>query len=304
MPVIRGYVNGTTAGQPGPGSSPDQRAKRGRITGWSPGAVRRHTRWLYAVDADGLVTADDAVGVSLTLTLARCPETPEDWERLRTAWIKRMRRLGVVRLHWVVEWQARGVPHMHCAAYFTAEHGAETWATLALFAWLDVAAAHGAKPRAQHWNTIDGPLGWLQYLSKHAARGVAHYQRQGKPAGWETTGRLWGYVGEWPVVEPWTIDAEWAAFWRLRRIVRLWRIADARRALLAAQTPADARQARRRITYARRMLSCPDRALSRVRGISEWIPLEQLEQLVDELARQGLQIATRDLLSMAPASAA
>lgn len=303
MPVIRGYVNGTTAGQPGPGSSPDQRSKRGRITGWTAAAVRRHTRWLYAVDAEGL-SSDGLVGVSLTLTLLRTPDTPEEWDALRRAWIKAMQRAGVVRLHWVVEWQARRVPHMHLALYFPPEHDAEAWAAIAIVAWLQRAGEkYGAGFRAQYWNVIDGPLGWLQYLSKHAARGVAHYQRQGKPPGWETTGRLWGYIGDWPTVEPWTIDAEWAAFWRLRRVVRLWRLSDARSALRAAQTPQEARQARRRITFARRMLKSNDRSSSRVRGISEWVPLEQLERIVEELQRQGFAIATRDLLEHFPAAA-
>lgn len=302
MPVIRGYVNGTTAGQPGPGSSPDQRAKRGRITGWSAAAVRRHTRWLYAIAPEELII-DGTIGVALTLTLRDCPATPDDWERVRRAWVKRLQRLGVVRLHWVVEWQRRGVPHIHAAAYFPDDRSPEEWGALALWAWLEVAGAYGARPQSQTWNVIDGPLGWLQYLSKHAARGVSHYQRQGKPEGWDSTGRLWGYIGEWPVVEPWTIEAEWAAFHRLRRVVRLWRVSDARGALRAAMTPEEARAARRRITFARRMLACPDRALSRVRGVSEWIPLEQLERIVELLQQQGFEIATRQLLASAPAAA-
>ncbi len=268
--------------------------------------MRRHTRWLYAVNPEALSSpADGLVGVSLTLTVARCPETPADWEALRRAWLKAVQRAGVVRLHWVVEWQARGVPHMHLALYCPSDRSAEEWGAIAIVAWLQRAGeTYGARVSGQDWNEIEGPLGWLQYLSKHAARGVAHYQRQGKPAAWENTGRLWGYTGDWPVVEPWTIDAEWAAFYRLRRVVRLWRTADARKALQAAKTPEEARKARRRITYARHMLRCPDRSLSPVRGVSEWIPLEQLERIVDELAAQGFAIATRDLLRNAPAAAA
>jgi len=246
---------------------------------------------------------DGLIGIALTLTLRDCPPTPAEWERVRRAWVKRMQRLGAVRLHWVVEWQRRGVPHIHAAAYFAPDRSAVELGELALVGWLAVAGDYGARPQSQVWNVIDGPLGWLQYLSKHAARGVSHYQRQGKPAGWESTGRLWGYVGDWPVVEPWTVDAEWAAFWRLRRVVRLWRVADARAALRAATTPEEARSARRRITFARRMLACPDRALSRVRGVSEWIPLEQLERIVELLSTQGFAIATRDLLIAAPAAA-
>lgn len=58
--------------------------------------------------------------------------------------------------------------------------------------WLRLAAPYGAASISQDFVPITGATGWLKYLSKHASRGVAHYQRQGKPAGWESTGRLWG----------------------------------------------------------------------------------------------------------------
>ena len=67
--------------------------------------------------------------------------------------------------------------------------------------WLRLAAEYGPGEVGQDVVAITGPLGWLRYLSKHAARGVAHYQRKGTPAGWTKTGRLWGHGGAWPVDE-------------------------------------------------------------------------------------------------------
>ena len=69
--------------------------------------------------------------------------------------------------------------------------------------WRDVAGEYGVSLSAQFVTPITGPLGWLQYLSKHAARGVRHYQRSGRPAGWHNTGRLWRHSRSgWPVVDP------------------------------------------------------------------------------------------------------
>ena len=265
MPVVTSYLNGSTAGTP-PGKNDHVRAKRGVVNGWSAAAVRRHTKWLYSVDHEAL-NGHGEIGFALTLTLRNCPPTSDEFHRLRRAWLDRLRRMGVGRLHWVIEWQRRGVPHMHCAVYFPGDEGRdlEVLAALAIFAWTNVAEEYGALVQAQDWKGIDGPLGWSQYLSKHAARGAQHYQRQGKPEGWERTGRLWGYVGDWPVVEPSRLHMSTPAYHRYRRLVRAWRIADARR-------ESDPEKRRSRELYARRMLACPDPKLSAVRGVSEWTP--------------------------------
>jgi hypothetical protein len=265
MATLSAYRNGLTMGTPGGNPAPP---KRGRIVGWTPATVRRHKRWLYSVDAPAL----GGSGYALTLTVRETPPSAEVWRALRKSWVERLRRRDLVRLHWVTEWQARGTPHMHVAAYFAHElTPAERWELLGM--WLDVAGEYGAGWRSQDVKPIDGPVGWLQYLSKHAARGVAHYQRQGKPAGWESAGRLWGYVGEWPTVEPLTVALTTEEAHRFRRLVRSWRVADAR-----------ASGDWSRVTYARRMLRCPDPSLSRVRGVSEWIPEHIALRLLDVAA--------------------
>ena len=121
--------------------------------------------------------------------------------------------------------------------------------------------------RADH-----GSLGWLEYLSKHASRGVAHYQRRGTPAGWTKTGRLWG-GRTWPVVEPVEAVITDVTMRRVRRLVRSYVVADARTAALKARPGSvEARRAWARVSWARRMLRCNDRGLSAVRGMSEWVP--------------------------------
>ena len=78
------------------------------------GATRRNTRFLYSVQEDQL----DGHGYAVTLTLKSCPPSSKDWHRIRRAWEMRMVRAGMIRLHWVTEWQRRGVPHLHCAIWF------------------------------------------------------------------------------------------------------------------------------------------------------------------------------------------
>lgn len=251
--------------------------KRGVISGWSAGAVRRHTRWLYSVDAPALT----GWGYALTLTLRDCPPDAETWQRLRRAWIMRQERAGLLRLHWLTEWQRRGVPHMHVALYFDRElTPRERWAMLE--DWLAIAGEFRASWRSQDVKPIDGPLGWLQYLSKHAARGVRHYQRWAKPAGWEKTGRLWGHVGEWPTEDPLSVDLSPAEAFRFRRLVRSYRVASAR-----AEGLQRGRWAR--LPYARRMLRCGDPTLSRVRGLSEWCPEHVAVAFLDLVLPTGIE---------------
>jgi len=257
--------------------------KRGQVEGWSEGATRRNTQFLMSIREDRLTGA----GCALTLTVRDCPPTAKDWHRLRKAWVERMRRAGMVRLHWVTEWQRRGVPHLHCAIWWPDCYDFAT----PIDAWVDLASAYGAGHRGQHARVIDGPVGWFQYLSKHAARGVKHYQRthDNIPEGWQSkTGRVWGHMGDWPVEKPRKFglqdqhgDGGW---FRLRRMVRAWRVADAR----AAREPW-------RIRSARTMLKSPDLVLSRLRGFAEWMPDDLVQvRMLANVAERGFLVFDRE----------
>src|SRR5450830_781949 len=269
--TIRAYSNGGTAFMGGSGSH--ERAKRGEVVGWTVAAVRRQTRWLYSVEIGGLT----GTGFALTLTLGDVLPTSVEWNRLRRAWLDRVVYLGAIRTHWVVEWQERGFPHLHAAVYFPEGTSAAMGPRLGA-AWLDLAGWTGARLGGQDCKPIAGPLGWLKYLSKHAARGVNHYQRQGKPVAWNKTGRLWGHGGDWPTPLPIEATITNAEFYRFRRLVRSWRVADARAAALRWDDP---KHRWSRLVYARRMLRCPDAQASRFRGVSEWIPQAWALRLLD-----------------------
>lgn len=277
MPVITVYPHGGKWGV-APMKNDHQRAPRGEVQGWSHAASRRNTEFLMSVIDSRL----HGYGVAFTLTVRDCPPTADDWHRLRRAWIERMRRLGMIRLHWVTEWQRRGVPHLHGAIWFP------DWepALAVIPAWVEVAGKYGAGFRGQHSRRIDGAVGWFQYLAKHAARGVKHYQRNPEniPEGWQKkTGRVWGYCGDWPLQEAVKIDLQDhhgdGGLFAYRRMVRSWRIADAR-----------ASGDRYRIRSARRMLKFSDLSLSRVFGGAEWIPFEVQMAMFGNLAARGYQV--------------
>jgi hypothetical protein len=71
---------------------------------------------------------------------------------------------------------------------------------------------------------------------------------------------MWGYRGEWDISEPMALSCDDTTFYRARRMVRSWRIADAR-------ASGDVF----RLKTARGMLKCHKRELSNVRGVSEWV---------------------------------
>lgn len=282
MPVISLYRHGVTGGVP-PMKNDHDRAMRGDVGGWSDGATRRNTQFLYSVQEQEL----SGSGFAVTLTLRDCPPDSDAWHRLRRSWEKRMVRAGMVRMHWVTEWQRRGCPHLHAAVWWPVnDPSTSDLRGKMLGDWMALAAQYGAGIMGQDAHPITGAVGWFQYVSKHAARGVKHYQRSSDnvPGPWKLkTGRMWGKVGHWPVREKLRIgvqdqygDGGWFAY---RRLVRGWRLADAR-----------ASGDRRRVDLARHMLTCSEQALSRVRGVSEWIPQDVTLAMLANLAGRGYSV--------------
>jgi len=283
MPTMQVYQHGVTAGIPG--NNKGLAGLRGEVVGWSDQVAKRNTAFLrsvYLPDLDGL-------GISFTLTVKDCPPTHAEWAALRKAWFERQRRAGMLRAHWVTEWQRRGVPHLHGVVYWPACEGdGRTYAKYLgsmLDGWLALTEIYGAAHQAQHTSNIYDSLGWLKYLAKHAARGAAHYQRaaEGIPEGWKKTGRMWGYLGDWPRRDVLKLSVGNDAFFRYRRLVRSYRLADAR-----------ASGSGRRIRQARRMLQDSDRARCEVRGVSEWVPQGVSLRMVELLAAMGHQVTQVD----------
>lgn len=261
---------------------------RSQVIGWSSSAIRRNLKFLYSVDETSL---EGLEGSALTLTVKDCPPSPELWRDAREAWFHRQRRRGMVRCHWVTEWQRRGVPHLHLAIWFPGGGRTDSYRS-AVEDWLELSAAYGSKPKGQHMTPIYDVLGWNQYVSKHAARGLHHYQRspENVPEAWRSgTGRMWGALGDWQLQEPAKVEMSREAFWSYRRMVRGWRVADARRPkVLQGVRMYDTR----RIRSARGMLRCPYPELSQVRGVSEWIVEGLNLRMLQGLVLQGHQLTS------------
>lgn len=314
MPVIKVYHHGVTAAMP-PSKNSHERAKRGVVNGWSKSAARNNTRWLRSISPDSFGN-DEEFGVAFTFTLRDCPDSSDEWHKLRRAFIERLRRLGMLRLHWVTEWQRRGVPHLHGIVFFSYSSCLSQTDVSGLPLpldsviknhWVDLAKKYGASPYAQDLKTVTDIKGWFKYLSKHASRGAEHYQRssEGIPSGWIKTGRVWGHCGDWKTDEAVQLNVSNGFYFALRRIVRKWRLSDARDALKRQPMMKLDRDkyfflnphwlsAKKRISSARRMLKSNDLKKSQVRGVSEWIDSENILLVAEMLIAQGYEIYLSD----------
>ena len=262
MPMVGILPNGGTVSI---GHKPGnhQRAKRDIVQGWSARASRGNRAFLWSVVSEALTGS----GYAVTLTVRDCPPTHDHWHRLRRAYFDRLRRAGMIRAHWVTEWQRRGVPHLHCAIWMPPEYPQVGLTD----SWLASAYVYGAQPRSQDVRPINGAPGWFEYLAKHAARGVRNYQRSPEniPPGWHKTGRMWGHLGDWPTVDTDRIDIDWPAFFQYRRSLIRYAIAKARKQGDLA-----------RVRYLRTYLQHSDADRSRTRGLSEWAPQETQHRLL------------------------
>jgi hypothetical protein len=281
--MLKIYSNGLTVGVP-PSTPVLPENRGGSFTGWSDASTRSNTVFLYSVDSESLT----GFGYAFTLTLRDLPPSPTHWYAIRERFIKRCKRMGLIRYHWVTEWQRRGVPHLHGCLYFPEALDPKKIKALKA-AWCDCVGKYYALQKGQDIQFIATTVGWLKYLAKHGSRSKHHYQRSSKPSEWDSSGRIWGKGGEWPTRL--TEHDLGDSFYAFRRLVRRWRIADARKPLAISDgfggifaAPGDTRYMQifpsgvgaprdsRRIRQARRCLLSGDRASSSVRGMSEWIP--------------------------------
>lgn len=223
MPEVSILPNGGTMYMkaPAPKNPPP---KRSDCKGWTRRATRGNTDFLLSVEQKHLT----GHGLALSLTVRDCPETPEAWKKIRAKFLDRLRYHGMTRLHWLTEWQRRQVPHLHAAVWFDQPVDPLD----VIVHWIRSAAPYRPRINAQHAAPIYGAPGWFEYLAKHAARGVAHYQRSPEliPEGWQgKTGRVWGKVGQWPTTETKTIDPPEPVWHQFRRLMIRYQIGKARR---------------------------------------------------------------------------
>lgn len=255
-------------------------------------------------------------GFGFTLTVKDCPESPDEWASLRDTVLKFLRRRGMIRYHWVTEWQARGAPHLHGVVFFDPETFDLEVQGDFIQHWCRITAHLGTLSRGQHADWYRSWEGWAKYVSKHAGRGFSHYQRQADtlPKGWDNAGRMWGRGGDWPTAESKVelLPDEWHRF---RRLVRSYVVARHREVALDAELWASrtrdpekksghlvkAQAAWRRKRHAAKMLKRNNISEASVRPLSEWAGQGVTECLlchvtgVDDVGQIG---PSRDRLAM------
>lgn len=253
--------------------------RRSTVRGWSNGAAARHRAWLQSVDPDRLPTPH---ALAFTLTMKETPSDAVELHEMRRAWEKRMQRAGAVAGHWVVELQRRGTPHLHGAVWFSEAPSVHVRYAM-ISAWVAVCERKGitATPAAQFVTDVTNVGGWGRYCSKHSARSASHYQRSGLPDGWETSGRVWGHWGgPWNTREE-VYGVDMDAWHQMRRLLRSWAIADARK----ERDPI--RRKHRLAALKRSWKRCDDPALSRVLPVREWAPEATTRRMLDWLLDEG-----------------
>lgn len=110
-----GFTMGTNSFEPG---AKRPRGERGLVGGWSHGSTSRNIAFLRSIDESLLTGA----GLALTLTVRDCPDTSDEWHSIRRAFERRLKRMGLIRMHWVIEWQRRGVYLVYCSWGFLFVH--------------------------------------------------------------------------------------------------------------------------------------------------------------------------------------
>lgn len=267
--------------------------ERTNTKGWTPNVARRNEQRLQQIDFDAI----DGTPAFVTLT------TPsQQMEDVSAAmfhgWLKRwlqyMKRHGMLHYYWILEFQGSGNPHVHILVWIDHEFDVlEQYR--ALISWVNMLDKSniGARLQAQVWEPIDvggeivvdgervpaHPERVLMYLAKHAARGVAHYQRriENMPDDWQyRSGRVWGHDRGLPLREQDDFECSYKEFWAYRRLVRRWRLSE-------ANAITDPERKRAAVVQARRMLRCSRPDVSPFRGVSAWVPESVAKQLFDSI---------------------
>lgn len=268
-----------------------QPPERTATKGWTVNVARRNEQRLQQVDFDAI----DGVPAFVTLTMPS-QQMGDVSASMFHGWLKRwlqyMKRHGMRHYYWILEFQATGNPHLHVLVWL--DHD---WDALeqyrALRSWVNMLnkSGVGARLQGQIWEPIDvggelvvdgdvvpaHPERVLMYLAKHAARGVAHYQRQlsNMPEDWQyRSGRVWGHDRGLPLREQEDVECDYPTFHRFRRLVRRWRLAEAR-------SIKDADRRRAAIVQARGSLKCGRPDVSPYRGVSAWVPASVASALLD-----------------------
>ncbi|MEO5458204.1 hypothetical protein, partial [Bifidobacterium bifidum] len=229
--------------------------------------------------------------------------TPVVMHRLIDVMIKYLRRHGMLHFHWIIEFTARRMPHIHMSVWMADRY--EEWdrhlrqyivwdnnesavVSNVVVKWLELTEAEGlhTSSNSQDVQLIDGNEAWLVYIAKHGIRGVKHYQRalDNMPDEWrDGAGAMWGHDRKMPVADDSVLPMDMRAFHQFRREARKWCCAH-------ACMIKDPHRRAKAIGQARRSNRCCRPELSVVRPVSVWIPKDVTISIVKGLRSRGYMI--------------
>ena len=190
------------------------------------------------MSVDGAELVDQGEPYAISLTFGREEiVSPKALRDVREAFFFRLRRMGLIRLHWLVEFQGDGTPHLHMLLI-------RRWPIMRrLFGPTGSMWPGGREPaQAGSMSSLSTICAGGSNTSESTEYGVHHYQRQ-MPEGWEEPGRMWGKLGDWPT-RALELECDLETFFRFRRCLRSYRIADAR-AMVRQAKPADLKRSLR-----------------------------------------------------------
>lgn len=274
-----------------------QPPERTATKGWTVNVARRNEQRLQQVDFDAI--EGFSAFVTLTMPSGQMSDVSASmFHGWLKRWLQYMKRHGMTHYYWILEFQATGNPHLHVLVWL--DHMPDALETYkALRSWVRMLdkSGVGARQQGQIWESIDvggelvvdgervpaHPERVLMYLAKHAARGVAHYQRQiaNMPEDWQyRSGRVWGHDRSLPLREQEDVETDYPTFWTFRRLVRRWRVSE-------AQAIVDPERRCAAVVQARRCLRCSRPDISPYRGLSAWVPADVASALLDAAVKGG-----------------
>lgn len=270
--------------------------------GWTAAVARRNSQYLQRIDFERV----DGTPYAVTLTLPAWQMeqvTPVVMHRLIDVMIKYLRRHGMLHFHWIIEFTARRMPHIHMSVWMADRY--EEWdrhlrqyivwdnnesavVSNVVVKWLELTEAEGlhTSSNSQDVQLIDGNEAWLVYIAKHGIRGVKHYQRalDNMPDEWrDGAGAMWGHDRKMPVADDSVLPMDMRAFHQFRREARKWCCAH-------ACMIKDPHRRAKAIGQARRSNRCCRPELSVVRPVSVWIPKDVTISIVRGLRSRGYMI--------------
>lgn len=176
--------------------------------GWTKNMARRCRNAFLDMD---VTTLKFPLAITLTLKSDHIHESAESFAKSMKAFMRKMRKAGMLHYAYVVEFTKSNTPHIHMLADFNEPMDKDAIKTM----WLEVLNDGAeASMNRQYIKDIYNASGWLQYMSKQAGRSIDFYDKEQLPESWEKSPRLWSTT--FPKVEAEKIELTDEEFFTVR----------------------------------------------------------------------------------------